>query len=368
MQTRIPYAKPSITSLEVSLATDAAANGWGGQCYDYITRFEQDFKVRMGVAHAMATSSCTGALHLGLAALGIKPGDEVIMADINWVATASPIVHLGGTPVLVDILEDTWCLDSRAAAKAITPKTRAIIATHLYGNACDMAELLELGHQHGIPVIEDAAEAFGTYIGSKAAGSVGLFGVFSFHGTKTITTGEGGMLLTSDPHLFDNCVNLNRHGQCVGQEKQFWADVAGYKFRMANVQAAIGCAQLSRANELIARKREIFCAYAARLAGLPIRMNEEAPGSTSSYWMPTVVVRGDVPFQRGQLFERFSEAGIDARVFFWPLSLMPPFRQHVSNPVAYSIHQRAFNLPSYHDISDHEIDKVCGILSEFLGK
>ena len=157
MSERIFYTKPSITELEVEYATDAARNGWGDKCYEYIVRFENAFKAHLGVEYAIATSSCTGALHMGMAALGIGPGDEVIMADTNWIATVSPVEHLGATPVFVDILPDTWCLDSEQVESAITPKTKAIVAVHLYGNLCDMDRLLEIGERHGIPVIEDAA-------------------------------------------------------------------------------------------------------------------------------------------------------------------------------------------------------------------
>jgi perosamine synthetase len=162
MKPRIFYTKPSITELEVRYASDAAANGWGDQCYAYIHRFEAMFKQHLGVKFAIATSSCTGALHLGMAALGIGPDDEVIMADTNWIATASPILSLGARPVFVDVLADSWCIDPDKAEAAITPRTKAIVAVHLYGNLCDMSRLLAIGEKYGIPVIEDAAEAIGS--------------------------------------------------------------------------------------------------------------------------------------------------------------------------------------------------------------
>jgi len=209
MKPHIPYTKPSITDLEVRYATDAAANGWGAHCYDYIHRFEDAFKAHLGVDYAIATSSCTGALHMGMAGLGIGPGDEVILADTNWIATVSPIVHLGATPVFVDILEDTWCLDPERVEQAITPHTKAIVAVHLYGNLCDMDRLLAIGASHGIPVIEDAAEAIGSVYHGKRAGSMGAFGAFSFHGTKTLTTGEGGIFVTNDADLYERVLTLS---------------------------------------------------------------------------------------------------------------------------------------------------------------
>jgi len=220
---RISYTRPSITELEVGYAADAAANGWGERCYDYIVRFEDGFCRHLGAAHAIATSSCTGAMHMGLSALGIGRGDEVILADTNWIATAAPIVHLGATPVFVDILPGSWCIDPDEVERHITPRTRAIIATHIYGNLCDLDRLLDIGRRHAIPVIEDAAEAIGSQWNGRRAGSMGTFGTFSFHGTKTLTTGEGGMFVTSDSALFENVLTLSNHGRDRNQKKAILA-------------------------------------------------------------------------------------------------------------------------------------------------
>ncbi len=183
---KIYYTKPSITKLEVKYANDAAKNGWGKHCYDYIERFEKLFRNHLEVKHSLATSSCTGALHMGLKAIGINPGDEVILADINWIATAAPITYLGAKPIFVDVLPDTWCIDPKKIEASITSKTKAIIAVHIYGNLCDMDKILEIGRKYKLIVIEDAAEALGSVYKGKKAGSMGDFGVFSFHGTKTI--------------------------------------------------------------------------------------------------------------------------------------------------------------------------------------
>ena len=266
MNPRIHYTKPSITEKEVEYATDAARNGWGDRCYEYINRFEDLFKQHLGVNYAIATSSCTGALHMGMAALGIGIGDEVIMADTNWIATASPIVHLGAKPVFVDILPDSWCLDPYQVDAAITSRTKAIVAVHLYGNLCEMDKLLAIGEKHGIPVIEDAAEAIGSIYHGKRAGSMGKFGTFSFHGTKTLTTGEGGMFVTDDPDLYEHVLTLSNHGRARGQTKQFWPDMVGFKYKISNIQAAIGCGQIERIDELIGRKREIFFRYQRNLS------------------------------------------------------------------------------------------------------
>ncbi|MBM4100599.1 MAG: DegT/DnrJ/EryC1/StrS aminotransferase family protein [Planctomycetes bacterium] len=364
---RIPYTRPSITELEQRYAADAVANGWGERCYGYIGRFERAFADHLGVRHAVATSSCTGALHMGLAALGIGPGDEVILADTNWIASAAPIVHLGATPVFVDILPDSWCIDPRAAERAVTPRTKAILAVHLYGNLCDMDALLALGERRGVPVVEDAAEAVGSVHHGRRAGSIGRFGAFSFHGTKTITTGEGGMFVTNDDDLHERVLTLSNHGRARGQVRQFWPDMVGFKYKMSNVQAAIGCAQVERIGELVARKRAILAAYRERLADLPaIAMNPEPAGTVNGAWMPTAVFDASAGVTREALQHAFAQENVDARVFFHPLSGLPMFAPRQGNRNAWDIPGRAINLPTYHDMTESELDRVSGVLRAAL--
>jgi perosamine synthetase len=363
MKPRIHYTKPSITELEIRYATDAAANGWGDQCYAYINRFEALFKEHLGVRCAIATSSCTGALHMGMAALGIGPGDEVIMADTNWIATVSPIIHLGAKPVFVDILPDSWCIDPDKVEAAITPCTKAIVAVHLYGNLCDMDRLLAIGEKYGIPIIEDAAEAIGSVWHGKRAGSMGKFGTFSFHGTKTLTTGEGGMFVTNDEALYETVLTLSNHGRARSQMKQFWPDMVGFKYKMSNIQAAIGCAQMERIEELITRKREILAVYRERLSGLDgISINPEPTGTVNGAWMPTVVFAPETGISREKLQAAFAAENADARVFFWPLSSLATFTPENENVLAHSIPGRAINLPSYHDIAIRDLDRVCKVI------
>jgi perosamine synthetase len=200
---RIYYTKPSITDKETEYA---AGNGSGIHCYDYITRFEELYRTHLGGNTLLPHQAVP--LHMGLAALGISSGDEFILADTNWIATAAPIVYLGARPVFVDILPDTWCIDPELAEFAITPSTKAIIAVHLYGNLCELERLLDVGNRYGIPIIEDAAEAIGSVYHCKRAGSIGKFGVFSFHGSKTLTTGEGGMFVTDDTNLYESVLTL----------------------------------------------------------------------------------------------------------------------------------------------------------------
>ncbi len=366
LKPRIHYTKPSITELEIRYATDAAANGWGEHCYDYIRRFEALFREHLGVKHAIATSSATGALHLGMAGAGIGPGDEIILGDINWIASAAPIVHLGAKPMLVDVLQDTWCLNPAAVEAAITPRTRAILAVHLYGNLCDLDALREIGKRHGIPVIEDAAEAIGSIWHGRRAGSIGIFGAFSFHGTKTLTTGEGGIFVTNDDALYERVLTLSNHGRARGETRQFWPETIGYKYKMSNLQAAIGCAQMERAQELIAGKRRVFEYYRTALSGLPLCMNPEPSDTVNGFWMPTLVVDKDAAFDREALLAGFQAENIDGRVFFWPLSMLPMFRQHPQNRVSHSLYRRAINLPSYHDISNADQDRVIECITKLV--
>jgi len=363
MNSRIFYTKPSITEKEVEYATDAARNGWGERCYEYINRFEELFRQHLDIKYAIATSSCTGALHMGMAALGIGPGDEVILADTNWIASAAPISYLGAKPVFVDILPDTWCLDPELVEQAITPRTKAILAVHLYGNLCELDQLLTIGEKHGVPVIEDAAEAIGSIYHGKRAGSMGKFGTFSFHGTKTLSTGEGGMFVTKDPDLYDHVLTLSNHGRAQGQTKQLWPDMVGYKYKMSNIQAAIGCGQMERIDELVDRKRELFTYYHKQLSEMAgVSMNPEKPDTTNGYWMPTAVFAQETGVTRERLLQLFQEENIDGRVFFHPLSSLPMFQLNLSNRNSYDLSARAINLPSYHDLTNADQDRVMAVV------
>ncbi|MEY4748202.1 MAG: hypothetical protein RIQ60_416 [Pseudomonadota bacterium] len=364
-RSRIHYTLPSITEAEVALVTDAARHGWGPRCYDYIERFEREFAAWLGVRHAIATSSCTGALHLGLAALGVGPGDEVIVPDTSWIASAAPVRYLGATPVLVDVLAHSWCVDPQRVEEAITPRTRAVIAVHLYGNLCELDVLREITTRHGLALIEDAAEAIGSVWQGRRAGSVGDFGVFSFHGTKTLSTGEGGMWVSNNSALYEQVLTLSNHGRARGQTRQFWPDRLGYKYKMSNLQAALGCAQLARVEDLVARKRAIFAAYAEALAALPgVTLNPEPPGTVNGCWMPTVVFEPASGVTRERLLAALQAADIDGRVFFWPLSGLSMFEARTHNEVACRLPGQAINLPSYHDMSAADLRRVIDTVLE----
>ncbi len=363
---KILYTKPSITNLEISYASDAAENGWGDDCYKYINKFENLFKEHLGVKYAIATSSCTGAIHIGLSSLGIGPGDEVIVADINWIASVSPIVHMGAKPIFVDVDVNSWCIDTNKIRDAITTNTKAIMAVHIYGNICNMDELLSISKEYNIPIIEDSAEAIGSEWNSKKAGSIGKYGTFSFHGTKTVCTGEGGMFVTNDEELYEKSLTLSNHGRSRYQKKQFWPDMIGFKYKMSNIQAAIGCAQLERIDELISKKRKIFNFYKDNLKDLPIKFNPEPDNTKNGYWMPTIIVDEGIKFNRDDVLEKFSQENIDARVFFWPLSSLPMFKKVKENHNSYSLNMRGINLPSYHDLTEAQQERVIKVLKDIF--
>ena len=366
---RILYAKPSITDLEVQYAADAAANGWGAHCYDYIIRFRDLLKSYLDVPYVIPTSSCTGALHLALAALDIKAEDEVILPDITWIASVAPVSYLGATPVFVDVQEDSWCIDPEAIRNAITEKTKAIVIVHVYGNLCDMDAIMKLSKEYDIPVIEDAAEGLGSVYKGRKAGSIGHMAAFSFHGTKTVTTGEGGALIVQSPELYEKLLVLESHGRNPKISKQFWCEKVGYKYKMSNLDAAIGTAQMERIDDLIDRKREIFSEYRDLLADRSeLHLNPEPEGTYNSYWMTTVIFDKSVNFKREELLAEMEAANIDARVFFYPVSMMPPFSSKPENKVSYSLYARGINLPCYHDITSDQIKRVCGVITNYLDR
>ena len=364
---RIHYAKPSITELEVRYVNDAVKTGWGPNCYDYIHKFRDLLKDYLDVPFVVPTSSCTGAIHLALAALEVGVGDEVIVPDITWVASVSPVIYQGATPVLVDVCKDSWCIDPEKIEASITDKTKAIIVVHLYGNVCDMERIMAISQKYDIPIIEDAAEALGSEYNGRKAGAMGDFATFSFHGTKTATTGEGGALIIQSREHFDKVQVLDAHGRDPSIPKQFWAQRVGYKYKMSNIDAALGAAQLERIEELVARKREIFSQYAEQLSSVPgIQLNLEAKGTVNSYWMTTVVFDDGLNIDRAKLLESMERANIDARVFFYPLSMMPPFENTPENTVSYNLYKRGINLPSYHDLTRSEIVRVCDLIKDAI--
>jgi perosamine synthetase len=350
---RIPVAGPSITQREIDYVTDAVTNAWYGNANMYHTRFENAFATYVGRKYAMALPTATSAIHLSLLALGVGFGDEVIIPDSTWIASAAPINYVGATPVFVDVDEKTWCIRPDSFEGAITSRTKAVILVDLYGSMPSMDSLLAIARERGISVIEDAAEAIGSEYGGRPAGGFGDTSVFSFHGSKTLTTGEGGMLVTDRQDVFERAQFLRDHGRTPGDVQFFNTEVA-YKYKMSSMQAALGLAQLERIEELVQRKRDIFSWYREAFADVDtITLNAEPEGTKNSYWMVTAVWSSSLGMPKNDVVSAMRSNGVDVRPFFHPLSSLPAYsasseaiRAQSANIVAYDIASRAINLPS----------------------
>ena len=363
----ILYSKPSIGKLEEQYVCDAIKNGWGESCYDYIYKFQDSFKEYLTVKHAIATSSCTGAIHIALKALGIKPEDEVIIPDATWIASVAPITYLCAKPVFVDVLESTWCIDPKKIEEAITPKTKAIIAVHLYGSMCEMDEIMAIAKKHNLYVIEDGAEAIGSEYKGKKAGSMGDFGVFSFHGTKTITTGEGGILVTNSAELYEKASILHDHGRDPKIKKTFWAEKIGFKYKMSNLQAALGLAQIQRVEELVDKKIEIFLMYKDELSKIEgISMNHEQEYAKNSYWMPTIILDEKLSVDRDEFIDYLNSFGIGARPFFYPVSNFPEFKKVKENEMSTKLGGYGINLPSNFNMIKDDANYICNLIKSYI--
>jgi perosamine synthetase len=329
----IPVAGPWITDKEIAYVADAAARGWYADANLYPDRFEKAFAAYVGCPFAVALPSCTSGLHLALAALGVGPGDEVIVPEITWIATAAPISYVGATPVFADIDAETWCLSPEAFAANITPRTRAVIPVDLYGGLPEMDAIAAIAAEHHIAVIEDAAEAIGSEYHGRRAGSLGDVGVFSFHGSKTLTTGEGGMLVTGREDLYRRVLVLRDHGRQPGDQMFLNSEVA-FKYKMSGLQAALGLAQLERVEELVERKRAIFSWYRQELGGLDgITLNCELPRTRNSYWTVTAILDPKFGLTKEILHRELAKAGISTRPFFHPLSSLPAYDPATAPPL-----------------------------------
>lgn len=340
-------AGPMIGPREPSYALDAARHGWNRHHSDYVTAFERGVAEIVGCRHALATSSGTGAIHLALAALGLGPGDEVIVPDLTWVATASAVAYTGATPVFADVEPDSWCLDAASAEALVTARTKAIVPVHLYGHPADMDAVLAVADRHGLHVVEDAAPALGAEVRGRRVGALGDAGAFSFQGAKLVVSGEGGMLCTDDDELYERARLLWLHG--CSEPDRFWVTELGYKYRLSNVQAAVGLGQVERADELVEAKRRIFSWYEEELDGVDeVELNRETSWARSIYWMPSILLREDAPVGRDRLRVLLRERhNVDTRSVFPPIGTYPIWgRAHEPGPVAARIGARALNLPS----------------------
>jgi len=376
MSEQIPIAGPWVSDLEVEYVSEAARNAWYRGAGTFVRRFEQSFADYVGVRHAIAVPHCTSALHLALLALGIEKGDEVIVPECSWIASAAPITYVGAQPVFADIDPTTWCISPESIERLITAKTRAVIPVGLYGLPADLPAIRNITEKFKIHLIEDAAQSLGGKYSGKMSGSAADIAAFSFQGTKTLTTGEGGMFVTDDEAIFERAQFLRDHGRTRANYRNFLNTEVAYKYRMSDLQAAFGLAQLERIDQLLEKKRKIFQWYRMRLGDVAgLTLNVEPPEFVNSYWMTTVVLDPSFGLTTAEIRSRFDEYGIDVSPFFHPMSSLPAFAGHPKvgeaqkgNGAAYSISPRAFNLPSALGLSEAQVDRVCGLLKMFLGE
>lgn len=369
---KILMASPWITEHEIKIVEDAMRSGWRENPYYYVETFQKEFAKYHGRKYGIMTPNCTTAIHLLLTAMGIKDGDEVIVPECTWIATAAPVTYLRATPVFCDIERVNWCLCPVSVKKSITSRTKAIIVVDLFGNMPLMDELLEISKEYGIPVLEDSAEALGSAYKGVKAGKFGMGSVFSFHRTKTLTTGEGGMLLLDDDGLYDRCMFLRDHGRKPEGPIYYNYEVT-YKYMPFNLQAALGYAQFQRLDALVGRKREICLKYKERLARVDdIELNAEPEGVVNSAWCTAVVFGKSHKMSKKDAMEKLARLNIPSRPFFYPLSSLPAYpgleeTHQNKNTNAYDISERGINLSCDFHLDDEQIDAICNGIKEILG-
>lgn len=356
----LPIAQPLLGEKELVNVTECILSGWISSTGRFVTEFEKRCAEYCRVPYAVSASNGTTALHLALLVLDIGPGDEVIVPTLTFIASANAVAHTGAKPVFVDSEPKSWNLDPAAVERAITPRTKAVMAVHLYGHPADMRRLREICDRHDLYLVEDAAEAFGSTHQGEPAGSLGDVATFSFFGNKIITTGEGGMVLTADPQLAERCRILRDHG--MSPTRRYWHIALGYNYRMTNLQAAVGVAQIEKIDAIIAAKRRIAATYQAALAGLPgVTLPLEPAGTQSVYWLNSICIDpGSFGTDRDTVMAELKKEGIETRPVFPVLHQQPIYSGpgHAPMPVAEEISGRGVSLPSDASLSATEIQRV----------
>jgi perosamine synthetase len=355
---KIPVYQPSLSGREKEYVQECIDSTWISSKGKYINKFEQSFADYIGIKHASSVSNGTVALHLALITLGLGPGDEVIVPTLTYIASVNAIVYTGATPVFVDSKEDTWQIDPVDVESKITARTKVIMAVHLYGHPCEMDSLVEISRRYGLFLVEDCAEAIGTLYRGRHVGTFGDISTFSFFGNKTITTGEGGMVVTNDETLHDRAVHYK--GQGLAKYREYWHDVIGYNYRMTNICAAIGLAQLEQVSEFLSKKRQIVDWYIKYLDGC-VDFHREWGEVHHSYWMFTILVKDSA--ERERVRKALSEQGIETRPMFYPVHTMPMYSaRYQKHPVSERIAWRGINLPSYPDLEESQVRQISEII------
>ena len=362
MKYKIPAARPDLDETELENVKDAVASGWVSSKGPFIEEFEIEFSKYIGAEHGIAASNGTVALHLALTALGIGPGHEVLVPSLTFIAAANAVTYTGARPVFVESHPEYWCMDPEAVKKSITDKTKAVLLVHLYGHPCDLDPILEVARERKLLIIEDCAEAHGAEYNGKRVGSFADVSCFSFYGNKIITTGEGGMCLTNSRGLAEKMRILRDHG--MNPTRRYWHDVIGFNYRMTNLQAALGVAQLKKIDRLVERKREIAKNYRELLAqAADIVQPPEMHWAKNVYWFYSVLLN---PKVRDSVMTHLDQEGIETRPFFYPIHTLPPYRHGLKLPVAEELSARGLNLPSGPKILDDEIQYVASALKTAL--
>lgn len=366
-KTNIFMSGPNIGKLEEEYVLDALRNGWYENKYYYVEKFECDFALWHGRKYSLMTPNCTTAIWLLLAGLDIKKGDEIIVPECTWIASVVSSCHLGAKLIFCDIDPKTWCISPNSIMRKITPKTKAIISVNIYGNMAEWDKLEKIAKKNNIYLIEDAAESLGSTYKGRKSGTFGVGSVFSFHNTKTITTGEGGMLLIDDEDLYKKCIKLRDLGR--GPEtKPYYNELIGFKFMPFNIQAALGLAQLQRIEELIEQRKNIFRIYKENLKYLDVTLNYEDSNVSNCAWMTTMIIGEKYQMDKNEFIQKMSNFGIPVRPFFYPLSSLPPFNKDLSteNCVSYNISKRGINLPSASNLKNEDIYLICEKIKTIL--
>lgn len=360
VQHRIPVAAPVLDGRESEYVLECLSTSWISSKGRFITEFENSFAEFCGVKHAIATCNGTTALHLALVALGIGPGDEVIVPTLTYIASANAVRYCGATPIFVDNCVHTFNMDPSDVAAKITPRTKIIMPVHLYGHPVDLCPILQLAREHNILVVEDAAEAVGARYKGRRIGSHGTCATFSFFGNKIITTGEGGMVTTNEDELAFRLRLLRGQGQ--DPHRPYWFPVIGYNYRMTNIAAAIGLAQVERAEFHLQTRKKIAKCYNDRLCHLSekIDLPQTEPWADHAYWMYTILLREGVSKARERVMQDLDTAGIETRPVFYPLHILPPYQGGAkqSFPRAEFCGSRGINLPTHGGLTEQDIDRV----------
>jgi perosamine synthetase len=365
----IPISIPSITEKEIAFVTDAVRSTWVSSIGAYIDRFENEFAAFCGAEYGVAVMNGTVAIQLALECLGIGPGDEVILPDLSFIATANAVLYVGATPVFVDIEPVTFCIDPAKIESKITGNTKVIMPVHLYGHPANMPDINAIAQRAGIFVVEDAAEAHGAKINGKPVGGWSDIATFSFYGNKNLTTGEGGMLVTSNKALMERAKYLRDHA--MSKDRRYRHDEMGYNFRMTNLQAALGCAQMERSGDLLEKRKQIFRWYDAYLqdhSGIKLNITQE--WAENAFWLVTAFFPGLNEAKRDRLMKLLKDEGIDSRPFFYPMSSMPYLMGHNTNDLqmTYHVSYRGINLPTYYDLTESDVLFICDTLLKVLDK